>query len=447
MARRMPSEGNDVRPRINDDATHTRQVRSAAAMRANERWSGLRRQPCRCEKAPVTIQYGKSLPTDNRFRVMAVHEIAATSRQTCRQRIVGEQTNHAGSKCFRGIGNQEMLARGRLDSFTADAGRDRRHSPRQRIKNLDPHTASRAERNDHGSTAMEVRFDVGYVTGERNTVDRLRRAPSRHIRATDDREMHGRDVSSDSRQNFLDEIANSVRIWRPMQSADKQELGARTRRADLSNSVHVNGDRNNRYGILAGTTLANRLGIDIADAVNQLASRIVFPLVASEHSPLELRESTPDRQPPGCRVSADNFIFDVVGVVNHRKAEPASVLDHAQVIAIDGIEITFLEHRLEVGEHRSIEVTPDQKWRAARVADEPRLRLVKNRTVFQMQRQCLTARLQFAVVTPLRLVSNEGVAVHFVFLRQDAKGMERFDSPTRVERERQGFSEKQDAHD
>jgi hypothetical protein len=447
MARGMPSKGNDARPRINDDATHRRQVRSAAAMRANEMWSGLRRQPCRCEKAPVTIQYGKSLPTDNRFRVVPVYEITATSRQARRERIVGEQTNHTGGKCFRGIGNEEMLACCRRDSFTADAGRDRRHSPRQRVKNLDTHAASRAERNDHGSTAMEVRFDVGHVTGERDAVDRLRRAPSRHIRATDDREMHVGDVSSDSRKNFVDEIVNGVGIWRPMQSADKQQLTTCTRRADLSNSVHINGDRDNRHGILAGTQLTNRLGIDVADAVNQPASWVVFPLVASKHPPLELRQSTPYRQPLGCGVSADDFKFHVVCVVNNRKAEPPSVLEHAQVIAIDSVEFALQEHRLEVGEHRSIEVTPDQKWRTAHVADEPRLRFIKNRTALQMQRQCLAAGLEVAFVIPLRLVSNEGMAVHFVFPRQNAKGMKRFDAPARVERERHRFSEKQDAHD
>lgn len=77
------------------------------------------------------IQHGESLPTDNRFRVATVYEIAATSRQTHRQRIVREKTNYARGKCLGGVSDQKMLARCRSDAFTTDAGRDRRHAPRQ----------------------------------------------------------------------------------------------------------------------------------------------------------------------------------------------------------------------------------------------------------------------------------------------------------------------------
>src|SRR5262249_54459481 len=145
-------------------------MRSVARLRVNRIWSGWRRQPCRCEKAPVTIQHRKSLPTDNRLGVMAVYEIAAASRQTHRQRIVREKPNYTRGKYFSGISNQKMLARCCSDSFTTDAGRDRRHAPRQRIKNLDAHAAAGTEWNDHGPAAMEIWFDIGNVAGERDAV-------------------------------------------------------------------------------------------------------------------------------------------------------------------------------------------------------------------------------------------------------------------------------------
>src|SRR6478735_2500956 len=183
-------------------------MRSIASLRANETWSGWRRQPCRCEKAPVTIQHRESLPTDSRLRVVAVYEISAASRQTHCQRIVREETDHTRGKRFDGVGNQKMLARCRSDAFTTDAGRHRRHASRQRVKNLYTHAAAGTEWNDHGSAAMEIRFDIGNVPGERDAVHRLAGAASWHIRAADDSEMGGGYVRSDGRKNIVDEILN-----------------------------------------------------------------------------------------------------------------------------------------------------------------------------------------------------------------------------------------------
>src|SRR4029079_3028123 len=200
-------------------------------------------------------------------------------------------------------------------------------------------------------------------------------------------------------------------------------------------------------GILLTGEPANGLGIDIADAVNQLATPVLCPLVSAKHPPLERGKSTHGRELQRRRMPSDDFELDIVGVAADRQFEAPAVLEHAHGVAIDRVEAVLFDLVLELGEHRSIEMASHQERCAGAIPHQQRTCLPNSRARVQVQCEAVAAAAEIGLVATLRFVADKSMAMHFVFPRQNAKRVVGLDSAAGIKWKRHCFREKQQAHD
>ena len=148
-----------------------------------------------------------------------------------------------------------------------------------------------------------------------------------------------------------------------MKTADEQNLRPCGHRANTERRG-FNRDRNVHDRHIATGESSDLSSIDRADAEDQPTRRIPLALIPLETAPLQFREQAPERYSQRRCVTSNDLEFHVVGIQHDRQIESAAVLEHAQVITVDGIECGPATRGAQLLEHVAVEVTYYQERRA-----------------------------------------------------------------------------------
>src|SRR4051812_31612895 len=173
------------------------------------------------------VQSREHRPADDGRIVAFERKRPAGARKATRDFIVPEHAHHFPRKVLRLVRDERMHTRHDIDALAADRGRHGRYAAREGVEDLHAHPAAGADRYDHYPAALEIGLDVRYMPGEGDPAGAAGDAAEAIAILADDRQMSIGDLRPDIWEHLLNEIADGIRVGRPVQAADEQNLRIR----------------------------------------------------------------------------------------------------------------------------------------------------------------------------------------------------------------------------